>query len=309
MRSLVNGKTYGIGELELASLADLRSRLRSEKGPSAPTKVGIIVGDVRQMHHQPENACALFQVASQFNLLEMASPRVTPEHGVTRYEHDHTQGPACAIACGAATIYRNYFALVDGRPGQTETRQFDGLREVGVALGRATGRVVGALWQMKNGYALCSRAGLDAITQHLSTLGNDDLDTLRGRLCIGLQRNVEVTDAPRERHRSVSQAFCSALPIAYTSVEPRHWGPFATLLLEAAYEATLLAGVLNARRGASKSVFLTQLGGGAFGNRDEWIHTAMQRALKAVSDFGLDVKLVSYGQPSRMLLDLAQQFG
>jgi hypothetical protein len=35
----------------------------------------------------------------------------------------------------------------------------------------------------------------------------------------------------------------------------------------------------------------------------------MQRALKVVITFGLDVRLVSYGQPSRILLDLAQEFG
>ncbi|MCK5683507.1 hypothetical protein KAJ27_05280 [bacterium] len=54
----------------------------------------------------------MFQVASQFNLLEMVSPGVTPEEGVGRYEHDHTQGPACAIACGVGTIYRNYFEAI-----------------------------------------------------------------------------------------------------------------------------------------------------------------------------------------------------
>jgi len=309
LRSLVNGKGYGIGQLELVSLADLRSRASCRKDASVPTQVGIVVGDVRRMHHQPGNAGALFQVASQFNLLEMVSPGVTPEDGVTGYQHDYTQGPACAIACGAATIYRNYFAPVDGHPGQTETRQFDGLRELGKALGHAMGGDVGSLWEMKNGYALCSRAGLEAISRHLGTLGDDDRDVLRGKLCIGLHRNVEVTDAPGEPRPSVSQAFCSALPVAYTTVEPRHWQPFATLVLEAAYEATLFAGVLNARRGASRTVLLTQLGGGAFGNKDEWIHAAMRRALKAVSGFGLDVKLVSYGQPSRMLLDLALEFG
>jgi hypothetical protein len=52
---------------------------------------------MRRMHRLPENAGALFQVASQFNLLEMVSPSVTPEDGVTRYQDDHTQGPACAI--------------------------------------------------------------------------------------------------------------------------------------------------------------------------------------------------------------------
>jgi hypothetical protein len=112
-----------------------------------------------------------------------------------------------------------------------------------------------------------------------------------------------------ERRPFVSQAFCSALPVAYTSVETRHWEPLATLVLEAAYEATLLAAILNARQGASKTVLLTQLGGGAFGNKDEWIRVAMQRALKAAFGFGLDLKLVSYGQPSRMLLDVAQEFG
>ena len=81
------------------------------------------------------------------------------------------------------------------------------------------------------------------------------------------------------------------------------------LVLEAAYEATLLAGVLNARRGASKAVLLTQLGGGAFGNREKWIYTAMERALNAARGLGLDVRLVSYGQPSRVLLNLVQEFG
>src|SRR6478609_10004131 len=88
------------------------------------------------------------------------------------------------------------------------------------------------------------------------TLADDDLDALRGKLCVGLHSNVEVTDDPGERGPSVSQAFCSALPVAYTSVGARHWEPFATLVLEAAYEATLLAGALNARRGASKKVLL-----------------------------------------------------
>ena len=34
---------------------------------------------------------------------------MTPEDGVTRYKDDPTQGPACAIAASAATMYRNYF--------------------------------------------------------------------------------------------------------------------------------------------------------------------------------------------------------
>ncbi len=40
------------------------------------------------------------------------------------------------------------------------------------------------------------------------------------------------------------------LPVTYTNVEAAHWEPFATLVLEAAYEGTLLAAVVNERRGA-----------------------------------------------------------
>ena len=131
LQSLVNGKSYGIGELELVTLRALRERVKSNRGLPGRPKISVVTGDVRKMHQSPDNAGALFQVASQFNLLEMTSYDVTPEHGVTRYQHDRTQGPACAIAAGAATIYRNYFAPVGGNDGQTTERQFDGLADLG----------------------------------------------------------------------------------------------------------------------------------------------------------------------------------
>jgi hypothetical protein len=45
------------------------------------------------------------------------------------------------------------------------------------------------------------------------------------------------------------------------------------------------------------AVFLTALGGGAFGNRTSWIKTALQRALDTedFADVPLDVSLVHYG--------------
>jgi hypothetical protein len=119
---------------------------------------------------------------------------------------------------------------------------------------------------------------------------------------------VEVTDAVGTHRPQVSQAFCSALPVAYTRVSPDYWEPFASLVLQAAYEATMLAAVLNAHRGASNVVLLTQLGGGAFGNHPDWIHAAMRRALERVSGFELDVRLVSYGTPSGAILQMAEDF-
>ena len=126
LRSLVNSNSYEIGQLELVSLRTLRKRAESGPRLAGRLKVRVVRGDVRKLHQAKEYAGALFQVASQFNLLEMTCYNVTPEHGVTRYQCDHTQGPACAIAAGAATIYRNYFAPVGGGHGQTKNRQFMG---------------------------------------------------------------------------------------------------------------------------------------------------------------------------------------
>jgi hypothetical protein len=261
--SLVNGRSYGVGAFELASLQTLRDRAKSSGVASVPLKAKVVRGDVREMHQTPEYQGALFQVASQFNVLEMVGPDVTPEDGVTRYQHDHTQGPACAIAAGAATIWRNYFVPVGDGFGQTASRQLDGLAAIGQALSAGLGKPVADLRQMRNGYAMCDRAGLEAISEHLAKLMPEEIDALRGKLAIGVQSDVEVTDAPGEPRPPVCQAFCSALPVAYTRVASRHRRPFAVLVLEAAYEATMWAAVLNARRGASNIVLLTFLGGGA----------------------------------------------
>jgi hypothetical protein len=55
-------------------------------------------------------------------------------------------------------------------------------------------------------------------------------------------------------------------------------------------------------------VLLTQLGGSAFGNDDDWIHAAMRRALEMMSGSALDVRLVSYGTPSQDMLQMAKDF-
>ena len=98
--SLANGRKFGIGRLELPSLAELRDRATPSRGKRDRLRVEVIEGDVRKLHQDPRYAGALFQVASQFNLLDMISPDVTPEDGVARYQHDRTQGPACAMAAG-----------------------------------------------------------------------------------------------------------------------------------------------------------------------------------------------------------------
>jgi hypothetical protein len=303
--SLANGRSWRIGRLETPSLAELAERaapaLAATRGP---LRVRNLAADAHALHTQPALAGSLVQVASQFNLLEMTHYSVTPEDGVTRYQHDPTQGPACARAAGAATIYRNYFAPVGTHIGQNHAHQIDTLADLRAALPG------GERITMRNGYALADSATLQAIKSALEQASPDTLDTLRSHLRIGLHWDVEVTAAGAPEGQCVSQAYCSALPVSYNrDSNPAHWQPFARLVLEAAYEATLLAGVINtARPGGHNRVYLTLLGGGAFGNPREWILDAIRRALARVRGQALDVCLVSYLHVPPDLQALAADF-
>ena len=288
LESQVNGRAWTYGELEVPSLAELRQRALSSAPPSGKLSIREIIADAQTLHVDPSNEGALFQVASQFNLLEMTSPHITPEQGVGIYEHDHTQGPACAIAAGAGTIYRNYFVMVNGQVGQSARNQIDCLADIGAALGNSKNR----LWEMRNGYALASYGGLVEISKRLRALDEEELDKIRQKLRIGIQWETQVT--LHDCKHLVSQAYCSALPVAYSRHAPALWADFARLVLEAAYEATLCAAIVNMGRNGSKRVFLTLLGGGVFGNEAGWIIGAIRRALSLYEHIDLDVAIVSH---------------
>lgn len=302
LKSRVNGKVLACGRLETPSLAELRERVKVGKPGAGKLSVREIVANVQDLHRDISNAGALFQVASQFNLLEMVSSQVTPERGVGIYEHDRTQGPACAIAAGAGTIYRNYFAPVNGKIGQSAENQIDCLADFGEALGNSENR----LWKMKNGYALPSREGLIEISKRLRESSEKELDELRKRLRIGIQWNTQVT-IKNAKHR-VSQVYCSALPVAYCNHDSSLWESFARLVLEASYEATLCAAILNTQTNGNRTLFLTLLGGGAFGNKIDWIVDAIERGLNLNKQVDLDVAIVSYGSSSQGVRQLIDQF-
>ncbi len=189
LTSTVNTKGMVCGRLETPSLAELRERVHSGAHGDGKISVREMVANVQALHADVFNAGALFQVASQFNLLEMASPGITPEHGVGIYENDRTQGPAFAIAAGAGTIYRNYFASVNGQIGQSESNQIDCLADLGRWLGNSDNR----LWQIRNGYALATKWGLIEISNRLRASNEHEYDELRKLLRIGVQWNTQVT--------------------------------------------------------------------------------------------------------------------
>jgi len=296
--SKVNNQRFAFGRLEIPTLDELRKNSPPITAFKGKIQVSEVVGDVQILHTLPENSNALFQAASQFNLLEMVGPNVTPEQGIERYEMDFTQGPACAIACGAGTIYRNYFVEINEQIGQSSTNQVDCLELIGIALQNDQLN----LWEMRNGYALISQEGLLAINKQLNRLTNEQRENLKGDLKVGIQWDTEVTIIPTQQ--KVSQVYCSALPVAYCQPDSIYWKNFASIILEATYEATLYAALMNLDKNGTDIVYLTLVGGGAFGNETSWILESLNKAINKFKNVPLDVRIVSYGRSNPSLSSL-----
>ena len=289
MTSKANGRMFRVGKFTMSSLEELRRDI-TYINYNQKISVEEVVGNVQDFHSQRKNAHAVFQVASQFNMLEMISPEITPEQGVTRYEMDRTQGPACAIACGPATVYRNYFVSLDGKVGQTAARQLNGLE----AWERFFENAENHFWTTKNGYVFFTEEGLQHVTECIKALSNLEREDLKSQLKVGVHWNTQVTLV--QNPHMVTQVFCSALPLGYTSnISTSKFETVAKLILEATYEATFLAGIKNFADSGDPQLYLTLVGGGVFGNPKEWIWEAIEKAIVKYQHIPLRIKIVSYG--------------
>lgn len=296
MTSLVNQQTFRCGRLDIPTLKDVRQKVGALPLDGSRTMLREVVGHVQNLHADSENHLALFQVASQCNLLEMVGPGVTPEQGITGYFYDRTQGPACAMAAAAGTVYRNYFVPLGQQVGQTATLQVDTMQDLHTHLG-------GGLWDMRNGYCLPSRTSLDVLNERYSTGVKEEWMSL---LRIGIHWNTEVTMNRVSSGHLVHQAYCSAMPVGYSRCSVQQWENLGRLVLEAAYLHTLYAAVQNLRASGVNKVYLTLLGGGVFGNPTNWIIEAIWKALQHFEYAGLDVAIVSYGQSNPHVQDLIE---
>lgn len=286
--SKINSQKYTCGTLEVTSLKELKKSASPIEIYKDRISISEIVGNIQELHIDSNNQNSIFQAASQFNLLEMIGPHVSPVKGVGIYENDYTQGPACAISCGAGTIYRNYFVLLNGQLGQTTNIQIDCLEEIGKELKNENS----SLWIMRNGYALANLEGLKIISRHLDKLTPIEYEELKEKLKVGIQWNTEVTISANKQ--LVSQVYCSALPVRYSQIHPQYWENFARLILEATYEATFYAALKNYEITGNNKLFLTLVGGGAFGNELKWIFDSIEKAIVKFRNTPLDLRIVSY---------------
>ena len=313
---------FPAGRFNTPSLAELRAAGRAViaaggggggGGGGGVTLSHVATADVLALHAQHPGAT--FLAASGLNCLEFTGRGGAPEHGVAIYEHDMTQGPACALACAPGTVVRNYFAA---NSPAAQLSLMDGVFE-------AMGGAEGAPFLVASGYVSAPRgaAGLAAAAPALAE-GAHSRGALRDLLRVGVQADTGVAWAARRPRQPwaratpgggeppplVTQVYAAALSLGGYKEPPdvpdAAWAPLATLVLEAAYEGTLWAAVAAAARpGGSRRVFLTGLGLGVFGNKARWVAAAIGRAVAALAAEGarLDVDFVHFRAVSAELRD------
>ena len=302
LTSKINNLVYNVGTFTCPTLEELREQVKQYFGKEGFKFEHKIVGDIFMDHAL--NPGATFQGASQFNCLEFVNPNIIPENGITGYIDDSTQGPACALACAAGTVVRNYFVKVNGRDGQTYDNQINNLDEIEKIIDNKKNEY----WTIKNGYSnsgIHKISGLEKFNKLLSeTQGLRE--ELIAKLKVGVHQDVGVNFSKRyvpvSNDISVTQVYASALSLnpvyidrIYNNNKSKRielWSQLAQIILEGAYEATLWAGVINAARTGNNKVFLTLLGGGVFENKPEWIGNAIGRALALARIKNVNIEVI-----------------
>lgn len=284
--STVNNARYYVGAFSTPSVAELQA-VAARVAPSTPNTFGIVAStDVSELQADPLNRLAVFQVASQFNCLEFLNQHITPENGVSGYARDRTQGPAAAVSCGPAAVFRNYFVF--GGEKQQRARQLDLLHDVTAYLG--TG-----LYVVRNGYVFADN--LVPLNARLSRETDADV---YAHLRVGVHESTQVTSSNWGQTRitdptqCVAQVLCSALSVRYNTSDARDWERFARIVLVGAYTATICQAIINRQNTGCNKVFLAPLGGSAFGNDPMWICDSIRAVLDTYANHGLDITLVAF---------------
>ena len=310
----ISGKEFDAGIPIIESTGNLmemaqRSVLSGHSSSLQAKTLNIIDGDIAVFFKQRELQGSLFQVASQFNALEMISPDTIPEAGITIYENDRSQGPPCAMACPSGTVYRNYFALplhdgtIDGT-AQTHYKdcQLNMLDDVILYLKHQTPPIN---MTEQNVYILPST---QADVQNLNTLLGNEVKMMEVVKLVKyfVQEDVPVlsSDNGKEVNR-VSQIFCSGLPfsarysIPITGIDQSSQtnSNIARMILRAVYNATFAYAIKMAETQKKIiKVFLTRVGGGFFGTATvDFIDNIIGELLRTTcSNYPIEVYMVNF---------------
>jgi len=297
------GQTIPFGQFQTVKLVDLKERVQSmasavdgsgERNAPPPTLKTVSGIDIGQLQATLQtNDRAMVQVASNFNCLENGGVRASPNSGflVDGACADYTQGPAATFGPLSCYLYRAHFVPTTDKDkmtscGQTEDRFVNLLQHVSQYFGVPV-----------NG-----KLQLKGVEQGIS-----DVDHVANEVCIGLHTDCPVMFGRKDGERSPFHNAVSSSgndsgttyplvdQVLTASINLGSYGKMGTqsvadvgengdpkqaedlmvrTLLRASYEATYLAAIVQRR----KTLLLTLVGGGSFGNPIHIVVEEMERA-------------------------------
>lgn len=296
IENLKTGQRYKSGVLSTPSVGQLQE-VKPIRGGEPSGKLQVLRGvhdltkvDVGRLQAQPENKNAVFQVASNFNALElmnMYDERAMTEVGF--YINDYTQGPFASISAAPGLLMRHYYPFCHPDRPVGEWRQ--------IFQGKQIELLGDTPFQVVNGY-------LNLKEEDLS------LELPKADVKVCSHREVQVTFGGVEgsEHavvtdpsQTVDQVFTATGDLMGTNrmlfrENPDKVSGIIRNILMAAYEGTIRCAI----QGRRKRVYLTLIGGGVFANPAEWIVEAILAQIPLIVESGLDVMVNTYrGMPDK----------
>jgi len=205
-------------------------------------------------------------------------------------------------------MYNESKTSTQQRRGQTKTDQLNGLKDIEQFLVTKC-NLSRKPWKVKNGYIESSTTLMQPFQELLASQPSLE-ETLISLLRIGVQEDTTVTESllssSSNNNNFVTQTYNSAISIGYSTLPDSRWARIARIVLKATYEATLLVGVLktieyltdnNKKSERPPPIFLTQVGGGVFRNKEVCIREAIRQGIEKVRSYGvpLDIRIVHFG--------------
>jgi hypothetical protein len=282
------GKPTMCGQLSILRVEDLISTLPDTITPEKSVPIEIItredndaesirfvdVAYYQSVYGSTGTSDTVFQVASNFNGIEAINDDIYPDvqSFVEQYIYDRTQGPVASISAGGAAIARVHAAFFDTSEKdwmQTKEHQINIIEELHEYL------------PTHNGYIRFSG------NEKELPQSDKEKDELFRKMHVCYHENVQVTSGHRtaqsieilKKPKYIDQVFCAAINIhqgesgRFNKTLP-HINDSCQFILNSAYNSTYLVTVAKKK----KHLYLTLIGGGAFGNSRKWIFDAILNA-------------------------------
>lgn len=290
-------KEFCAGHFYQQSVNDMSAKFHSNVGPSVKDELELRiyypenVNDMTEFFlklgvsglqvfadvdpENPKKPKSMFQVASNFNGIETIDEEATPETEdfTTNYIYDHTQGPGASVSAGPAAIARVFAAYYDDRNPAQEWAQRGLKHQVNMLAG------VRDHYRVVNGYVV-NFDGQKDVTQPLPDTSERGLDSIAGKVQLCVHENADVTFGARyydnddndymavlkDPHR-INQVFTAAMNLRQgANGKANQMLPDSPIKSKALLRASYMGSYLAAINTGCESLYLTLIGGGAFGN-------------------------------------------